>query len=40
MKNIIKHILKEEVTSKFHNTIKNVLNKLLYVDFINGSLYC
>mgnify|MGYP003654502628 FL=1 len=38
MKNIIKHILKEEVTSKFHNTIKNVLNKLLYVDFINGSL--
>jgi len=38
MKNIIKHILKEEVTNKFHNTINNVLNDLLYVDFINGSL--
>ena len=38
MKNIIKHILKEEVTNKFHHTINSVLNDLLYVDFINGSL--
>jgi hypothetical protein len=37
MKNIIKHILKEEVTNKFHHTINSVLNDLLYVDFINGS---
>lgn len=38
MKNIIKHILKEEVTNKFHHTINSVLNNLLYVDFINESL--
>jgi hypothetical protein len=38
MRDIIKHILKEEKESKFFSTIDRVLNDLLYVDFIHGAL--
>tara|TARA_R110002074_G_scaffold41964_2_gene110748 strand:- start:113 stop:571 length:459 start_codon:yes stop_codon:yes gene_type:complete len=38
MRDIIKHILKEEKQSKFFGTIDRVLNDLLYVDFITESL--
>jgi len=37
MRDIIKHILKEEKQSKFFGTIDKVLNDSLYVDFINGT---
>lgn len=38
MRDIIKHILKEEKQSKFFGTIDRVLNDLLYVDFITESI--
>ncbi len=38
MRDIIKHILKEEKQSKFFSTIDRVLNDLLYVDFITESI--
>ena len=38
MKNIIKHILKEEKESKFLKTIGGVLYDLIYVEHINGAL--
>lgn len=37
MRDIIKHILKEEKQSKFFGTIDKVLNDSLYVDFIHGT---
>ncbi len=38
MKNIIKHILKEEKESKFLKTIEGVLYDLIYVEHIGGAL--
>ena len=38
MRDMIKHILKEEKQNKFFNTIDRVLNDLLYIDFITESI--
>lgn len=37
MRDMIKHILKEEKQNKFFRTIDMVLNDLLYIDFIQES---
>ena len=38
MRNIIKHILKEEKESKFLKTIEGILYNLIYVEHISGAL--